>query len=815
MKKVILWILFISTAAYAGKFFSDLTIQGDLLATGTADIGNIKINTNTISSENTDGPIVLTPNGTGLLTTDNLTLGTNTISTSSGKLILNSATTEVEVPVGSLLQVDNGLQLNANILTSQLNNANIQIDAPGASGRISILDPTTLGGSSAHTDAVLALESDTRAFLITSLTTTERDNISTPTAGLMTFNETTNELNLYNGTAWGSVAGGGGGSGGLNILDNPDANSGILNWTGVNGTVTRETGSPLEGAGSFILTTDGGSSAAQSNADAVTIPSVLKGKNCLIKIDYQTTYAAFDLIVWDGAAKIISETLPVNASPQTQTKKFTFVCPDSGSLTYRIEDPTNSGANVITYDLAYLGENDGTIEISQAQIVAKAYYDTTTNCVWARTNTALGAFATDADCPAITSEFTTSPITVDLTDDDLPTYKLADLPTGRYEVTANFHANSNTSGDAVAFTINDGATTNGRASCSSVTSQACNIHLKAVFDYTTGQATKTFAINGSSLSGEVRIILNQANERVEWVVKRYPLESELAIDPGVNPSFWSGSHDSDCSWSATQTSYANYPNDGSCTLTEKQNVNFGSVSTLGASRPGVSFSVINAGYYKVCAYFSVGVDIALENMGFRLIDDAAVVLDEGSRRSYNSTSESIGPRASLCGKMKVNSVATKTVELQVKSGSGASLLSSFFGASVQWEIERISEGMTAPLLVNSVVSPYNGVTKTASMMFAGASTVTDCTGSPCTQYQEFGDWVDTVTRSGAGTYVVTLKSAAFSEIPNCWCNGYSNTFGVVNCSLDGPSLSSFNLYTMDSGGTLRDSKVMLKCEGPK
>jgi hypothetical protein len=50
--------------------------------------------------------------------------------------------------------------------------------------------------------SILTLESTTRGFLPPRMTSTQRDAISSPAAGLVIYNTTTNLLNVYNGTMW-------------------------------------------------------------------------------------------------------------------------------------------------------------------------------------------------------------------------------------------------------------------------------------------------------------------------------------------------------------------------------------------------------------------------------------------------------------------------------------------------------------------------------------------------------------------------------------------------------------------------------------
>ena len=46
---------------------------------------------------------------------------------------------------------------------------------------------------------------DPRAVLLPKMTTAQRDNIPSPTAGMVIYNTSTSVLNFYNGAAWGAV----------------------------------------------------------------------------------------------------------------------------------------------------------------------------------------------------------------------------------------------------------------------------------------------------------------------------------------------------------------------------------------------------------------------------------------------------------------------------------------------------------------------------------------------------------------------------------------------------------------------------------
>jgi len=62
-----------------------------------------------------------------------------------------------------------------------------------------------IGTTSPNAAALLDVTSTTQGFLPPRMTEAERDAISTPPAGLMAYNTTTDKLNFYNGTAWEAV----------------------------------------------------------------------------------------------------------------------------------------------------------------------------------------------------------------------------------------------------------------------------------------------------------------------------------------------------------------------------------------------------------------------------------------------------------------------------------------------------------------------------------------------------------------------------------------------------------------------------------
>ena len=62
-----------------------------------------------------------------------------------------------------------------------------------------------IGTTTPNANAILDVTSTTKAFMPPRMTTTQRDAIASPTAGMVIYNSTTNVLNFHNGTSWGAV----------------------------------------------------------------------------------------------------------------------------------------------------------------------------------------------------------------------------------------------------------------------------------------------------------------------------------------------------------------------------------------------------------------------------------------------------------------------------------------------------------------------------------------------------------------------------------------------------------------------------------
>lgn len=105
--------------------------------------------------------------------------------------------------IGAIATQDQALNQEGTTLVFHTTNNNA--NSPSERMRFGQSGELLIGGTTSDSTAAVRIDSTTKGFLPPRLTTTQRDNISSPTVGLMIYNLTTNKLNFYNGTAWEAV----------------------------------------------------------------------------------------------------------------------------------------------------------------------------------------------------------------------------------------------------------------------------------------------------------------------------------------------------------------------------------------------------------------------------------------------------------------------------------------------------------------------------------------------------------------------------------------------------------------------------------
>ena len=217
-----------------------------------------------------------------------------------------------------------------------------------------------------------------------------------------------------------------------NKIVNPGAENGTAKVLVSAGTLTATTLTAEVGLGARSFKWCPAAAGNTLSMSYYVVEGALKGQNGEASMLAQTSGTDFSLRVFDGSNQLATaSTLTPSSSYQSWSQNFIF--PSSGSLT--VNAIAGNPTNCIFLDDAYLGRpsNIGTVE--QAQFVGSAYFAQTANCSWTRSNTALGAFGTDADCPAPTIDKQVIG-SWQTTDADLPRITINNLPPGLYKVTA-------------------------------------------------------------------------------------------------------------------------------------------------------------------------------------------------------------------------------------------------------------------------------------------------------------------------------------------------------------------------------------------
>ena len=172
-----------NTASGAGSLFSNTTGDGNT-ATGLEALAS-----NTTGSSNTAfgfGALSLNVQGS-----DNTAIG------NSANVGSDSLTNATAIGFGAIVNTSNTLQLG-----------NTAVTDVKTSGAITAGGKIIAGASSASsTSAVMEANSTTQGFLPPRLTTTQRDAITSPVAGLTIWNTTNTQLEVYDGSYWKNMVG--------------------------------------------------------------------------------------------------------------------------------------------------------------------------------------------------------------------------------------------------------------------------------------------------------------------------------------------------------------------------------------------------------------------------------------------------------------------------------------------------------------------------------------------------------------------------------------------------------------------------------
>jgi hypothetical protein len=491
---------------------------------------------------------------------------------------------------------------------------------------------------------------------------------------------------------------------------------------------------------------------------ALTIKPGDYGRNGVVSCLFVTASgtSTHEIQAYDGSNILSEATITSSTSPTRASANFTF--PSSGTVQLRVY--ANADEPSLKIDDCYLGPAEGynVGSVSQASFIGSAYFALTASCVFTRTNTVLGAMA-DTDCPGPTVESNPGPGTIQTTDANAPIVTVNNLPPGVYRVLVSGQSGISSSSTWSSLTISDGTTQSGQKGVNTNTSVISPFSVEGVFTYTTA-GNRSFELYAASSTAALNIDLTGGNQGLRFYIYRSPLTSEMSYTPDKVANSWSGYHDGTCSWARTNVAYGDPTADASCALVETTNTNFGTVSTSGSVLPAITFTPSRAGKYWVCALFGIASTATNPTLNARLTDGTTTIA-ETTRRYIGATGVTDFENTPLCGQYVATSTTAKTLSIQTAASTGAAslqMVGSVSRSSIEWSIFQIDQSLPAPLLVNSVVTPYSGVMRIVSAQISSTGVVSN----------ETGDWINgSASISGTSIFTLVWNSGIFSGTPNC------------------------------------------------
>jgi len=639
-----------------------------------------------------------------------------------------------------------------------------------------------------------------------------------------------------------------------NLLSNPGAENGLAAMTSSGGTFTRITALAdftKVGSGNAAFSWDSSSASQTLTATPQTIPAGWYGKNGVLSCNIQTPSgtATHTLGLWDGTT--LSQATTITSSANYARTTLNFIMPSSGTLGYRFTSvASNEPAINIDDCVIGLAEGYNLSQVSQANLIASAYFAATASCEWQASGTSYGDFGTVAACPGPTVDFSNG-VTVLTTDTDLPQITLNNLPSGRYRVTATGTGTQGASGVIMGYAISDGTTRDGDAvmRVSVSNSDLPQFTVIGVFEYTTAQTSKTFKMQGASSASNTRIdngngFLNNT-KGLRFTVERFPTSSEIGYRPeminwrvdanisGANPDLGTSAQSSYIGIENSSLTLTNNTSSMATILTAQipcssTNSPTGTTCSVGNESVGVSFTLPVAGDVEACVAFAHNQDNASNQSTptFQIVEtpnNAQTISQEGKSRIQTgrgttaTSSEFQG--MNLCGTFSFSTSGQKTLRLMYEQPAAAGINTLIADAAstagqrdIHWTVRPLTQAITAPVLVGSVTSNSPGLTRTEYALIAGDGS--------CTILSQSGSWLSSTTHNSTGDCTLTIAGGMFSARPICnvtveATNVFINTGQTKISTTSAPSATLIRFTTANSSGTLVDLQAGITCIGPR
>lgn len=325
-------------------------------------------------------------------------------------------------------------------------------------------------------------------------TTAQRD--STPPTGQLRWNSDNTEAEIYDGTQWGSVGGGAGGSR-LNLLDDPSFEKGVANGSCTGCTASQDTtdylATPNNEASLKMAFSAASGNYTWTESTSAQYSNVAGTVKAWIKTSASDCH--FDELV-NGTQ---SQTVAIGSSDEW---KQYIINGTTGTTSYgwRVRCDTSITDDVFVDETFAGAAEPDTFDIGTASLWGSVEWDGVGSCVWINTTSGSYAnFGADTDCDnnarTIKGMYNSTDGGVGATDGQYPRISFSHLPAGHYKIVATALFYDALPQAQCSWRFSDGTDASSPNTPYSGTSVESGVgSIIGEFDYSTNQGATTFEI---------------------------------------------------------------------------------------------------------------------------------------------------------------------------------------------------------------------------------------------------------------------------------------------------------------------------------
>ena len=621
-------------------------------------------------------------------------------------------------------------------------------------------------------------------------------------------------------------SGEGGTAGGVNALVNPGFEDGLSNWTNAgSGSLVEVATSTEIAAGDKSARWD-----AAANNDTLTSDTFdLREKNnavldrfgCMADFNYKGSSGDIVVNIYDASSTTVIASATV-ATSTAWTKQPTLAFPCAEKM--KMEFKASGDAPPIDLDSMYLGSNKNMGAAGQGrELVAEGFYTPTTNCEWSKGNLTIADFPVDADCPALSPRLESKGLVFDVTDDDLPTFKLTNMPVGKYAIEVRgITAQNNNSVVELSLVENSTATDFVKDSWKSHEFTATALIpfvISTEFD-NPSVADRTFEMQSQSQTGtSVFLKLSDAfTGGGELSIKIYKLSGEVQdtytpeqanffvdVDiSGANITLTSGGpvplENASLSISNVRHGSAKIP----CSTT---NLSTGTTCSVGSEQLGIVFNAPVVGRYKVCGSYVAGVGGTSHFFWKETLDGSQTSLQEGSRIGGGNSAAGVGLQRH-CSHFDFSTIGEKVIR-GYSEGNSAEVAIYMTGTGspvANITVELVSHNVSRPQIIDMVDTSLRSGLKVNSAIITNNGTAAIVTGN---------EWIDSVSRTALGQVEIDPKVGVFNKEPECQVS-IRNGASTQQCTLQGGLPTTSKIYVKcENNAAFLDRDFYIFCAGRK